>query len=118
MHAVLFADWTWMTPVEKRNFLCCERKYGIRLWKVKLSCSLIILGQRLDTLDACLLSALVLAANDYPPPNPPGFTDEVCRQDFLANRDRLRGLVRLRADDTNFTEHLPVIQVVRVAQAP
>ena len=91
---------------------------GFAFGKSSFSASVIILGQRCDTLDACLLSALVLAANDYPPPNTPGFTDEVCRHDFLANGDRMRGLVRLRADETNFVEHLPVIQVVRVAQAP
>ena len=104
--------------MEKKIFLCCERKYGIRLWKVKLCCSLIILSQRLDTLDACLFSALVSAANDDPSPNTPGFTDEVRRQDFLANGDRMRGLARLRADETNFAGHLPVNQIRRVAQAP
>jgi hypothetical protein len=30
----------------------------------------------------------------------------------------MRGLVRLRADETNFAEHLPVNQIRRVAQAP
>jgi hypothetical protein len=83
----------WDSPLESQAFLLP-----------------IIFGQRLDTLDACLLSALVSTANDYPP-NTPCFTDEVCRQDFLANRDRMRGLVRLRADETNFAGHLPGVQV-------